>query len=284
MWEKIIALGTMILIVLTSILVWQGFNRPTINWPILGAICFVVLGLGFAAILNFRTARIRSQPKPPTADAFHNPHWETVSNKEFLNETVELDGKRFYRSNFVNARFMYHGTAPYEFLECGIGSSVIVSTDNLACAQYARLERMASSLPGTPVTVSIDKYGNVKPDDGIKVKEIKSDTLQQRSFALCKEIRKFLNEIGPQPTSQEHGAVADLKHSGVVRDWKNRFESGYRQRFADRVLKIRNELQAHGLQDNEVDHYLFNSEFVPSTQMLRQVVEDLLIMAAHLED
>lgn len=59
MWEKIIAIGTVILIILTSILVWQGFSRPAINWPILGTVALVALALVIAAILNFKTASLR---------------------------------------------------------------------------------------------------------------------------------------------------------------------------------------------------------------------------------
>jgi hypothetical protein len=61
MWEKIVAIGTVILIILTSILVWQGFSRPAINWPILGIVGIVALALVIAAILNFKTAHLRAQ-------------------------------------------------------------------------------------------------------------------------------------------------------------------------------------------------------------------------------
>jgi hypothetical protein len=56
MWEKVVAIGTVVLIILTSILVWQGFNRPAINWPLLGTVAIVALAFVIAAILNFKAA------------------------------------------------------------------------------------------------------------------------------------------------------------------------------------------------------------------------------------
>ena len=61
--EWITAIGTAILIGLTCVLIWQGFNRPTISWLIVGVAIFIVCSLIVTAILNFKTSK---QHPPPT--------------------------------------------------------------------------------------------------------------------------------------------------------------------------------------------------------------------------
>jgi len=99
-----------------------------------------------------------SAEKEGTVDCFTNPRWETVSHQAFLNETVELDGKRFYRCTFTNARLSFRGNAPCELLECETAKSVVLETDNDAIGCYLMLERALEAM-GKPFHVSVDKRG-----------------------------------------------------------------------------------------------------------------------------
>jgi hypothetical protein len=97
-----------------------------------------------------------------TVDCFTNPRWETVSHQAFLNETVELDGKRFYRCTFTNARLSFRGNAPCELLECELAKSVVLETDNDAIGCYLMLERTLEAM-GKPFHVSVGKHGYARP-------------------------------------------------------------------------------------------------------------------------
>ena len=96
-----------------------------------------------------------------TVDCFTNPRWETVSHQAFLNETVELDGKRFYRCTFTNARLSFRGNAPCELLECELAKSVVLQTDNDAIRCYLIPERTLQAM-ANPEHVSVDKHGHAR--------------------------------------------------------------------------------------------------------------------------
>jgi hypothetical protein len=216
------------------------------------------------------------------SDPFVNPQWQMVEGKTFTNETIELDGKLFYQCEFINARFVYRGTAPCDMRKCAVTGSVVLETENGAIRCYTHLERIIEAM-GKVVHVSVDKDGKSKPIVP-NVTEIKPPSLADQTFALCRELKTFLREIGPRPEIKEQGAsaVANLMKSSEYRDWKNKFEGGYRQRFAMRLLEIRNELQVNGQQDNEVDHFVLG-EFIADPRTLKAVLEDLIVMAAKLD-
>jgi len=96
-----------------------------------------------------------------TVDCFTNPRWETVSHQAFLNETVELDGKRFYRCTFTNARLSFRGNAPFELLECELAKSVALQTDNDAIRCYLIPERTLQAM-ANPEHVSVDEHGHAR--------------------------------------------------------------------------------------------------------------------------
>ena len=89
------------------------------------------------------------------------PQWETVNHKAFLNETVELDGKRFYRCTFTNARLSFRGNAPCELLECELATSVVLETDNDAIRCYLMPARTLEAM-AKPEHVSVDKHGHAR--------------------------------------------------------------------------------------------------------------------------
>lgn len=98
-----------------------------------GRLAVVAVGIGIL-LLDHRSALHRPS-SPSTASAFANPQWETVSRKEFRNEAVDLDGKRFYQCLFAHARLVYHGKAPVELIDCQMSAGVIFQTDNPAIVE-----------------------------------------------------------------------------------------------------------------------------------------------------
>jgi len=72
MWERITAIGTVILIILTLVLISQGPAITHLNWPWFLLPLGIVAGLVVSAIFNFRTARLHN-PKPETRKS--EPSW-----------------------------------------------------------------------------------------------------------------------------------------------------------------------------------------------------------------
>ncbi len=74
---------------------------------------------------------------------------------------MELDGKRFYRCTFTNARLSFRGNAPCELLECELAKSVVLQTDNDAIRCYLIPERTLQAM-ANPEHVSVDKHGHAR--------------------------------------------------------------------------------------------------------------------------
>jgi hypothetical protein len=49
--------------------------------------------------------------------AWKDSPMEQIANKAFVNDTVRLDGRRFFTCTFEHCTFIYEGTAPTELLE-----------------------------------------------------------------------------------------------------------------------------------------------------------------------
>ena len=139
-------------VVFAGIQVYEGRNNlppHPIVWPIIIAALFIIAGLLNVAPIVLRSlSRNTGKDKLDADDPFNNPQWETISNREFRNEAVEVDGKRFYSCKFINARLVFHGKAPCELLgDCGVGGSVVLETDNQPAMHYSHLMRIISSIP-----------------------------------------------------------------------------------------------------------------------------------------
>ena len=105
--------------------------------------------------------------------------WDSSPNQRiyrqtFVNTTVELDGKSFEYCQFENVTLVYHGTAPFAFIQTtfAVPSSVRLVTDNKAVAIFnkvaailARSVDRLDSLPGSqgPFAGEIDEKGTIHP-------------------------------------------------------------------------------------------------------------------------
>jgi len=96
MWERITAIGTVVLIILTVVLISQGPPITWLHWPGFILPLIVVLGLVVAAIFNFRTARIHARTAnkdildPPQVDRQREAQLKLVP---LMRQAETLDGK-----------------------------------------------------------------------------------------------------------------------------------------------------------------------------------------------
>lgn len=147
--------------------IWMGYNNPSTQQKTEDFIVAAILFAGTGLIL-WRLLKPSLGKKPEAKnnlETFRNPQWETVIRCEFRNETVELDGKRFWDCTFINVKLVFNGTAPVEFMHgCDFSPNIILSTGCPAAMEYAKLIEIFGSLPNTQAKhVGVDKDGKPLP-------------------------------------------------------------------------------------------------------------------------
>lgn len=89
-----------------------------------------------AVLILFVGYDLYDRHKTPDYKTWHSPKEETVYAKSFMNETVELDGKKFDRCNFENVKLLYHGLGPVEFVGGTFKGTIWFGSDNIAINQF----------------------------------------------------------------------------------------------------------------------------------------------------
>lgn len=107
---------------------------------------------GFASVLQAFDIDATGKLHPLNKSDPTNLKWSdklvTVSEKEFVNTTVEVDGKRFDRCKFTNVTFLYNGIGPTDFVECKILESVNLVTYSKATMGLMTLQNFLQKVSG----------------------------------------------------------------------------------------------------------------------------------------
>ena len=70
-----------------------------------------------------------------------------VWNKRFMNEVVDVDGRRYVDCTFENVTFLYNATAPWEFSgTTTITGTINIKTDNRRLGAFLEFLRRTNSL------------------------------------------------------------------------------------------------------------------------------------------
>jgi len=286
-----------IVVVITGLVTGFGIVTHGLNWwqqaIILCILAVVVAWATVATVLTLKQkASVEGDDKP---DRFVNPRWETVSDRDFLNEGIAIDGKKFYKCTFANTRLLFHGSAPTEFIDCEVSGTVILETDNEAAKHYGQLCRMFG---GTP---SLEEIGIMLVDSKGKGKRIASGlrdvkeidplqqaemSLQQRALALAVRVREFIRLHGPRPDPEradgENTSDYVKRRLQKTRPWDDKVAGGYKSTLLPDLLQVCGELAERGLTDPELDAS-FRVER-PQEEKLRTIVEKLRYLASKLDD
>jgi hypothetical protein len=182
-------------------------NRPVFQVSIL-QIILAVLCCGAAAVLFYAVFRarekgdVRGTHAVETNNSFVSPRWQIVSNHRFTNELVEVDGKSFRDCSFVNAKLMFHGIAPTEFVgTSSFDNSVVLTSDNPAITLYAKLQRALKSAPNAKVEEgSTDSKGQVLAGN-FEVQEAAADSYVPESLAAIRE-KQLVDEVNDMSADQ----------------------------------------------------------------------------------
>ena len=93
-----------------------------------------------------------------------DPHYKTVRDHIFRNETVELDGKRFEDCEFENSTLLFHGNAPTEMINPKFSLSLQIASDDPAINNYITLAEVIRNAPIVAKfdCVTVDQKGHKK--------------------------------------------------------------------------------------------------------------------------
>jgi len=249
---------------------WQKAKHGSLDWV---AIVGMFAVASFLTFLNFRkpktSAMIVNNPTAPLGESSARLVLPEDTEVKRLRDEIKQREVDEYRSRQI--------------------SDQLRAEAREAKDRVAELKQENSTLQGR-FSLEKERLLNDKANAGNEALRLEAElkaittSLEFRTFALCREIRAFIKEIGPKPTidKPDQNSLSEFVRSGKFQEWKNRYESGYRKRFAARLIDLRNELQEHGQQDNELDTYVFSDEFVADTRWLEIVVKDLIVLAGNL--
>lgn len=92
---------------------------------------------------------------------------EVISGRNYLNETVDIDGRVFDHCTFTNVTFFYHGTGYADFKEVKFFGDILLKTDDRPAMAYMQLATDLKKYPGIKVghVYGIDTKGGMTPID-----------------------------------------------------------------------------------------------------------------------
>lgn len=197
---------------------------PAIHlWVILLIVTWTLLGYNIY-LRRFRQPSVRQ----PSVEAlgigaewrtgFSSPRFEIVNDHKFENEEIVVDNKSFRRCSFKNVKLLFHGRAPFEFVEGTTldAGSVIFGTDDPAILTFNAIERKFASIPGAKIEQgALDSKG----------KEILLTPLTLERIDKPKELPKLVIHRatwgaakGPGPRLDVTDKLAALVRDGLVVD------------------------------------------------------------------
>lgn len=126
---------------------------PAIHlWVILLVLTWVLLGYVMYARRSRWLPKV-SGTKAEWRDGFSQPRFEIVDDHKFENEEIAVDNKSFRRCSFKNVKLLFHGRAPFEFVEGTTldAGNVIFTTDDPAILTFNAIQQKFASLPGATI-------------------------------------------------------------------------------------------------------------------------------------
>jgi hypothetical protein len=233
-------------------------------------------------------------------DAFKNPRYEIVGGYVFVNQAIEVDGKSFRDCSFTNITFIYNGNGPTEFIGCLFHKSITLESRNPALIEFAQLQKVLRSIPGGEIgrdgvldakgKLLSGKFALVPVNPQSPESTSISPGLCSRVLVLCKELRDFLKEYGPEPKAarkpgdSDHDVVDDFYKTVVP--WRQKFQADFRLRFADRVGRIRDEVRVVGVSDGALDDAINKAINSPNGEVkaVEEIATKLWTFALNLDD
>lgn len=150
-----------------------------------------------------------------------------------------------------------------------------------------RIERDVGVNGGIAVRYLEQKLEEQKLESAVQPKP---ENIQSRISALCMELRGFLREYGPEPKVQrrsedkDHDVINEFYKTVVP--WKQKLQADFRLRFANKVERIRDEIQVKtGSANTGLDNAIVTATSRPNDQVkaVREIMEILWMLGLELD-
>ena len=155
--------------IITSIPVVKAWFESTVSAAIESSkVKWLTLAISTLALLVSLLGLYRVSAKQ-TTEEFYNLKQETVMNKTFREETIELDGKYFTNCTFGNGvEFLYKGRAPFSIVHSNFSNpwGVQIRTTNGAAFALTKLVNEIRIMSKETVNISVslvDESGKIIP-------------------------------------------------------------------------------------------------------------------------
>lgn len=135
--------------------VYRNYHTDALGLPIwfyLLAVTWILLG---SDVYDRKWGR-KSKSAKSSAEwrqGFSRPRFEIIDDHRFENEEIVVDNKSFRRCSFKNVKLLFHGQAPFEFVEGTTidPGSVFLNTDDPAVMAFNFMQIQFASLPGAKI-------------------------------------------------------------------------------------------------------------------------------------
>ncbi len=246
--------------------------------------------LGYAALVWFVfRPKVGREIKRGASFYEDDPHYTTVRNHTFRNETVELDGKRFENCAFENATILFHGRAPTEMIDPTFTGSLQITTDDPAIKNFMGLSELLRSAPHVAKfdCVVVDEQGHEKQQLSssrrLKFKPVPRPTDYEEAMSLRNELQRFLASLGQPP--EFHPASASNLESGVrqaklANAFEDRVRHTFEAEYAQRAKLLMHRLAATGQGDAELESAL--EQRYKTYKTIQRIVDRLNVLVSRL--
>jgi hypothetical protein len=292
--KRVYSIGVTVIGVLACVYAEYRHYHPEIP----GVPLWVILLLLTWALLGYSIYLRRS--RPPSVEitgtgvewraGFSRPRFEIVDDHKFENEEIVVDNKSFRRCSFKNVKLLFHGHAPFEFVEGTTidAGTVLFTTDDPAVMAFTTIQRKFASLPGAQIQHgALDRKGKDVPLSPLTVEPVAAfpkpsqypiPSLRLRIMETVSQLQGFLGSHGEEPKVErrlpESPEAFQQRWRSEVMPWRAKFLGNYRMQFGDSIPRLRDEIRSRaGIDDFTLNLSIQKAESDPNGNV--QAVEGI---------
>ncbi len=278
--------------------VYRNYHTDSLGLPIwfyLLAVTWILLG---SDVYDRNWGRQSKSAKNSAEwrQGFSRPRFEIIGDHRFENEEIVVDNKSFRRCSFKNVKLLFHGQAPFEFVEGTTidPGTVFFNTDDPAVMVFNFMQTQFASLPGARVQPgALDSTGKDIPFPPVTVEPMSArpkpsqypiPSLRLKVLEMVSELHGFLGAHGQEPEIERELPEASgefmRRWRSVVDPWRAKFRGDYRIQFGESVPRLRDEILSRAA----IDDWELNAAIEKAANDPNHTVQSVAQLAKRLYD
>jgi len=189
-WRPVVAVGAAVIAIIAALQAIRGeLPQDDQKWltvatylPAWPWYVWIVIILAFLLVVVFEAAfRLRRA----SGEQFSTTA-ENVANRDFLNESIDCDGKMFHSCRFTNVTLRYSGYGATGFVECKFFGTLKIVTKNKSAQNYSRFIKILQEQGGPAKWQLHEQYGEGRLEP-VGLPELRGVKLSPRNPAAILE-------------------------------------------------------------------------------------------------